>query len=153
VREKSVTDTGQAAGRSRARDYDVGAPTAWAGWVVFAAVMMMMVGGFHAIAGFVALFDDGYYVTRPSGLVLSVDYTSWGWIHLLMGVLVFLAGLALLAGQAWARALGVVLAALSAFANMAFIAAYPLWSIIIITLDVIVIYAIVVHGREVKSMV
>jgi hypothetical protein len=153
VRENSVTDTGQAAGRARTRDYDVGAPTAWAGWVVFAAVMMMMVGGFHAIAGFVALFDDGYYVARPSGLVLSVDYTSWGWIHLLLGVLVFLAGLALLAGQTWARVLGVALAALSAFANMAFIAAYPLWSIIIITLDVIVIYAIVVHGREVKSMV
>jgi hypothetical protein len=115
--------------------------------------MMMMIGGFHAIAGFVALFQDEYYVTASSGLVVSVDYTAWGWAHLLIGAVVFVAGLALMTGQMWARVVGIILAALSAFANMVFIAAYPLWSIIIITLDVIVIYALAVHGRETRALV
>lgn len=146
-----MTDTGQAAGRSRAR-YDDDVPTGWVGWVVFAGVMMMMVGGFHALAGFVALFDDGYYVTRPSGLVVNVDYTTWGWWHLIVGVIVFAAGCAVIVGQMWARVVGVVLAVVSTFTNAFFIAAYPLWSIIVITLDVLVIWALVVHGREAKSL-
>lgn len=147
-----MTDTGQAQGRTRSRGYDYQEPTGWVGWVVFAAVMMMMVGGFHALSGFVALFQDDYYVTTASNLVINVDYTAWGWTHLILGAIVFLAGLALLAGQTWARVVGVVLAVLSAFVNMVFIEAYPLWSIIIITVDVLVIYALTVHGREVKSL-
>src|SRR5690349_2979708 len=114
-------------------------PGVWAGWVVFAGVMMIMIGCFHALAGLVALFKDD-------------DYTAWGWIHLLVGVVVAIAGVALFAGQMWARVIGVLLAGLSALANMAFIAAYPVWSIIIITLDVIVIFALIVHGRDVRAM-
>jgi hypothetical protein len=148
-----MTDTGSVSSRAHARDYAADEPSGWVGWVVFAAVMMMMIGGFHAIAGFVALFKDEYYVTAASGLVVNIDYTGWGWAHLLLGALVFIAGLALMTGQMWARVLGVILAAASAFANMVFIPAYPLWSIIIITLDVVVIYSLVVHGREVRSLV
>src|SRR5690348_7146576 len=114
--------------------------------------MMIMIGCFHALAGLVALFKDEYYVTRPSGLVVNVDYTAWGWTHLILGIVVALAGCALFAGQMWARVVGVLLAGLSAIANMAFIAAYPVWSIIIITLDVVVIFALIVHGRDVKAM-
>lgn len=112
---------------------------------------MAMIGGFHAICGFVALFKDDYYSVRPSGLVIDVDYTAWGWTHLLLGLLLFAAGCGAIVGQTWARVVGVLLALLSAVANMLFIAAYPAWSIIIITLDVIVIYALVVHGRELKD--
>ena len=143
-----MADTGHRAGvRAGGRAYDAG-PSAWAVWVLFAGVIMIMVGAFHGITGLVALFQDEYYVVRPNGLVINMDYTAWGWTHLLLGLLVVAAGFGAIAGQIWARTVGVILAVLSATANMLFIAAYPVWSILIITLDVIVIYALIVHGRE-----
>jgi hypothetical protein len=124
----------------------------WVGWIIFAGLMMILLGAFQAIEGLVALFNQGYYLVRPSGLVISVDYTAWGWVHLIIGVLAMLAGVGLMKGNAVARVVGVVLAGLSAIVNLAFIAAYPLWSTIVIAIDIIVIYAIIVHGRELKSI-
>ena len=126
-------------------------PTAWAGFVVFAGIMMLMLGGFQMIEGFVAILKDEYYYVTRNGLLLSLDYTAWGWIHLLIGLIAVAAGLGVLTGQMWARILGITIAAISALANIAFLSAYPLWSTIIIATDVIVIYALAVHGREVKS--
>jgi hypothetical protein len=126
-------------------------PSAWTGWVIFAAFMMFLVGSFQVIQGLVALFDDGFYVVREGGLVVDVNYNVWGTAHLLLGVLLMLCGAGVLAGNIAARAVGVILAALSALANMAFISAYPVWSIIIITVDVLVIYALTVHGGELRS--
>jgi hypothetical protein len=123
----------------------------WAGWVVFAGIMMIMLGVFQLIEGVVALFDQGYYLVAPSGLVLSVDYNTWGWAHLTIGVLAVATGIGLIAGNMLARVVGVILAVLSAILNLVFIAAYPVWSTIVIAIDVIVIYAIVVHGRELKG--
>jgi hypothetical protein len=99
----------------------------------------------------VALVDDGYYLVRSDGLVVNVDFTTWGWVHVVIGAVAGLAGVGLLAGNMMARIVGVVIAVVSAVANLAFISAYPIWSTIMIALDVIVIYAIVVHGRELKS--
>jgi hypothetical protein len=148
-----VTDTGQRIGTSSSISRsDLDGPTGWTAWVVFAGVIMAMVGTFHAVSGLVALLRDEYYVVRPSGLIVTVDYTAWGWVHLLLGALVAVAGVAVMTGQVWARVVGVVLAMLSATANLLFIAAYPLWSMIIIALDVVVIYALIVHGREVKDV-
>jgi len=126
-------------------------PTAWTGWVVFAAFMMIMVGMFQAIEGLVALFDDGFYRVTESGLVLSVDYTVWGWTHMLLGALLIIAGVGVLAGNIVARVVAILLAGLSALVNLVFIAAYPFWSIMVITIDVLVVYAIVVHGRELRD--
>ena len=125
-------------------------PSAWAGWVVFGGVMLIMLGTFQIIEGLVALFDDGFYLVRPSGLVVSVDYNTWGWTHVIIGVVAALAGIGLLTGNLAARIVGVGIAFLSALVNLAFISAYPVWSVILITLDVIVIYAIIVHGGELK---
>ena len=125
--------------------------TGWAGWLVFAAFMMFLVGSFQAIQGLVAIFDDGYYVVRESGLVVEVDYTAWGFLHLILGVLLVLCGAGVLTGNVVARSVGVLLAGLSALANMAFIGAYPVWSIIVIVVDVLVIYALTVHGGELRS--
>jgi hypothetical protein len=127
-------------------------PTGWYGWVVFGAIMMGMAGAFHAIAGLVALFDDGYYLVRESGLVVSVDYTTWGWVHLGLGVLLVAASVSLISGRMWARVVGVAVASLSAVVNLAFLAAYPLWATLMITLAVLVIYAIVVHGKEGRAL-
>jgi hypothetical protein len=123
----------------------------WTGWVVFAGIMLIMLGAFQVIEGLVALFDEGYYLVATSGLVLHVDYNVWGWVHLIIGILAVATGLGLLAGNTAARVAGIILAVLSAIVNLAFIAAYPVWSTVVIAVDIIVIYAIVVHGRELKS--
>jgi len=126
-------------------------PTAWTGWVVFAAFMMLMLGFFQAIEGLVAIFDDGFYHVSPSGLVVNVNYNAWGWTHLLLGVLIFVSGIGVLAGNMAARVAAVILAGLSAVLNLVFIEAYPVWSVLIITVDVLVIYAITVHGGELRD--
>ncbi|SOC47703.1 hypothetical protein SAMN05660748_0971 [Blastococcus aggregatus] len=126
-------------------------PSGWTGWVVFGGAMLILSGAFQVVLGLVALLDDGLFVVRPSGLVLDVDYTTWGWAHLAIGVLAILLGLGLLAGNLAARIVGVALAGVSALANLAFIPAYPIWSTIVIAVDVLIIYAIVVHGDELRS--
>jgi hypothetical protein len=124
--------------------------TGWVGFVVFAGIMLMMLGSLHVIEGFVALVKDEYYLVGSSGLVLSMDFTAWGWTHLIIGILAVGAGVGVLAGQTWARVFGIAIAVLSALANVLFVSAYPIWSIIVIALDVLVIYALAVHGREVR---
>jgi hypothetical protein len=145
-----MTDTSHR--RSTASDTRYGDErTAWAGWVVFGGVMLIMMGAFQMTQGLVALFDDGFYAVASNGLVVDVDYNTWGWIHLVIGIVGVLVGIGLLAGNMAARVAGVVIACLSALVNLAFISAYPVWSVMVIAFDVIVIFAIVVHGRELKG--
>jgi vacuolar-type H+-ATPase subunit I/STV1 len=118
----------------------------WYGWIAFAAIMMLMLGVFHAVAGLVALFRDDYFLVTQSGLVIDASYTTWGWTHLILGILVAAAGAALVSGATWARVVAVVAAMLSAVVNLAFLSAYPLWSVIMIALDILVIYAVTAHG-------
>ncbi|HTZ45007.1 MAG TPA: hypothetical protein VMB79_14185 [Jatrophihabitans sp.] len=126
-------------------------PSGWTGWVIFAAVMMAIVGCFQIIEGLTALFRHSYYVVGHNDLLVRVNYTGWGWVHMALGVLLLAAGLSLLSGRMWARIVGVTVAGISAVVNLAFIAAYPVWSILVIAVDVIVIYAISVHGRELRT--
>lgn len=124
-------------------------PTGWVGWIYFAGMLMLIVGLFQTIAGFVALFKEDLYLVTANNL-LVFDYSQWGWVHILWGVILVLSSMSLMAGQGWGRFLGVFLAAISAVANFAFLPAYPVWSGIVIALDVLIIFAITVHGREVK---
>jgi hypothetical protein len=126
-------------------------PTAWVGFVLFGGIMLVMLGGIQIIEGLVALFKDEYFLVARSGLVLTVDYAAWGWTHLLIGVIAVLTGIGVMFGQMWARVVGIVIAVISAVANLAFIAAYPVWCTIVIALDVLVIYALAVHGRELRA--
>lgn len=118
----------------------------WYGWIAFAGAMMILLGTFHVIAGLVALFDEDYFLVGKSGLVVEMDYTGWGWAHLIIGLIVIFAGLGLFTGQTWARIVAVMLAMFSAVANLAFLSAYPIWSTIMIVVDILVIYAVLVHG-------
>lgn len=149
----SRTQSGTTTMPSRGSQYSgYDEPSGWTGWIVFAGVMMLMMGAFHAIQGLVALFQDTYYLVAAEGLVVQVDYTTWGWVHLVLGAVVVLAGVALLAGQMWARVIAVILAFGSALVNIAFLGAYPLWSLMMIAIDVLVIWAVTVHGKEMKPM-
>lgn len=127
-------------------------PTGWAAWVLFAGVLLIMMGAFQLTQGLVALFEDGFYAVGSNGLVVDLDYTTWGWIHIGIGLVGILVGIGLMAGNLAARMAGVAIAFLSVLVNVAFTSAYPLWAVIAIAMDVLVIYAIIVHGREVKGL-
>jgi hypothetical protein len=125
------------------------ATSGWAvGFILFAGIMMIMVGIWQALQGLVAIFENEFYVATRNYL-FEFDATAWGWIHLLIGLLVAFAGWGLLSGRTWARVVAITLAVLSAIANFLFIPYYPFWSLLIIAVDVFVIWAIAAHGREV----
>lgn len=119
----------------------------WTGWVVFASFMMIMIGFFQAIVGLTAIFKDAFYVAVPNALI-TVDVTTWGWVHLLLSILVIFAGYAVMDGKVWGRTIGVLLALGGAVVNLAYIPYYPIWSILLVVVNVVVIYALTVHGRE-----
>jgi hypothetical protein len=123
----------------------------WVGWIMFGSMMMMLLGSFHVVAGLVALFQEEYFLVGANGLMVNVDYSTWGWTHLIGGAVILATGIAVLFGQMWARVVGVGIAMLSALVNLAFIEAYPLWSMIMIAFDVVVIWALTVHGGEMKA--
>lgn len=123
----------------------------WVGWVAFAGVAMIILGLFHVVQGLVALLKDDYFVVSSNRVLLNLDYTAWGWAHLTIGAVILVAGFMVFAGQVWARAVGTVAALMSAVGSMAFIAAYPAWSLMVIALDVVVIMALTIHGSEIKA--
>lgn len=125
--------------------------TGWVGWVAFAGMMMVLLGMFHAFQGIIALVQEDYYLVGQNGLTIHVDYTAWGWAHIAVGALVAAAGVGLLAGQMWARVVAVVFAFGSALVNAAFLAAYPVWSAMMIAVDILVIWAVTVHGSEIRN--
>lgn len=113
-----------------------------AGWTSFAGVLFMVVGTFNFIDGIVAIANSHYL---SSNLVFG-DLRSWGWTMLILGVIVFLVGLAVLLGQAWASWVAIVLASLNAIGQLLFLPSYPFWSAFVIALDVLVIYGLAVYG-------
>jgi hypothetical protein len=122
----------------------------WVVWVQFASVMLILLGSFHAIEGLVGLFRDEVFATGRGGLVVDASYTTWGWAHIIWGVVAILVGASLLAGRMWARIAGVFVAFVSAIVNVGFLPAYPVWSVMMIGLDVLIIWAIMVHGGELR---
>lgn len=126
-------------------------PSGWAvGFTVFAGVMLVTIGILHALWGLVALFNDEFFVVGAN-YTFKFDATVWGWIHLLGGIIAILAGFSVFAGRVWARVVGVAIAVISLIANFASIPYYPVWSIVIIALDLAVIWALTVHGRDIVS--
>jgi hypothetical protein len=119
----------------------------WVGWIVFAAVMMILGGALNAMQGVVAIVNDEW-VVWGNRADLYLDLTAWGWAHLVIGVLLVVAGLGVLSGNVLARTIAVLLAGASLIANFLFIPAYPVWALTVIALDVFVILALTVHGRD-----
>ena len=123
--------------------------SSWVGWIAFAGVIMVLLGSFHIVQGLVAIFNDGYWSVPKSGLLIHVDYTAWGWAHILLGAVVMAAGVGVFAGQWWARAVGTIGALISAIVSLGFLAANPFMALIMIFLDVMVILALTVHGHDI----
>jgi hypothetical protein len=122
------------------------------GFILFAAIMMIMVGVFQALQGLIGIFENEFYVATRNYL-FQFDATTWGWIHLLVGLLVAFAGWGLLSGRTWARVVALTLAVLSAITNFLFIPYYPFWALLLITLDVFVIWAVAAHGGDLRDPV
>lgn len=115
------------------------------GWITFAAVMMIFGGMLAVFEGIAAIARDNVFVSTGA-YVYKFDLTSWGWIHLVIGVLVVLTGIALMSGAAWARFVGIFLAGMMMIANFMWIPYYPLWAIVLIAIDAFVIWALCTAG-------
>ena len=125
-------------------------PSGWTGWIVFAGFMMILMGVLQGIAGLTALLNDKWLLVTQNSLI-AFNFTTWGWIHILIGVLVFAAGFAVMNGAVWARVVGVIIAMLSIVANLAYANTYPIWAIAVVVINVLVIYALTVRGNEVRG--
>ena len=118
---------------------------AWVtGFAMFAGILMIIVGLWGLIVGISAILNDKVFVTTQ-GYVYEFDVTGWGWVHLILGVLVGGAGFGIIQGATWGRVVGIVVAGLSLIANFLFIPHYPVWSILIIALDVLIIWALITY--------
>ena len=118
---------------------------AWSEWIAFAGIVIIIVGGMEVLQSFVAILEDEYVVATRKGLAI-LDVTAWGWATLIWGALLIVAALGLLGGAGWARWLAVIGVAVNAIQQMAFLAnyphAYPLWNLLIVALNIVVLYAL-----------
>ncbi|MGY1808720.1 hypothetical protein ACI8AF_15235 [Blastococcus sp. SYSU D00669] len=128
-----------------------GQQSRWVTWLVFAGVMLAIVGFLQALAGLTALFDEDSFAVPSTGLVVGVSYDVWGWTHLVLGAVAMVTAFLLLRGNLFGRILGVVIAVCSALLNLAFLPTHPWWSVLVIAFDVLVVHAITVHGGELKG--
>lgn len=126
--------------------------TGWAGWAVFAGIVAIIAGALSALNGLQALLSpvDKWAISAEAGTFLF-DVEIWGWWHLILGLALVLVGIFVLRGATWARVIAIILVALNAISQLAFFSVQPWWALIVIALDIIVIYALTVHGRELKE--
>ena len=125
---------------------DVPRVSGWAiGGITFAGTLLIMIGVFQAITGLAAIFNDEFFVVTQN-YTFDLDTTAWGWVHLILGILLVVTGWGLFAAKTWAAVVAIFLAMLSAIANFFFIPYYPFWSILLIALDVWVIWALTRPG-------
>ena len=117
------------------------------GLTMFAGIMMWMLGGWWIISGIVAIANDDFYVVTQEW-IFQFSSTTWGWTHLILGVVVLLAGFFLFAGAVWARTVGVILAGISSLVAFAWLPYYPVYAILMVTFSVFTIWALTVHGRD-----
>jgi hypothetical protein len=124
--------------------------TGWTGWIIFAAVMMILAGSLNLLYGIIAAVNDDWVVfTNRANVYL--DISEWGWVHIILGAVVLISGLGLFSGNILARTIAVVVASISLVVNFFFIPVYPLWAITVIVIDLLVIWAVTAHGREMRE--
>jgi hypothetical protein len=128
----------------------------WSGWISFAGIVIIIVGGMDMLQGLVAIFKDEYVVATSKGVAI-LDVTAWGWTSLLWGALLIVAGIGLLGGAGWARWLAIIGVAVNALQQVAFMAnypqAYPLWDLMIVALNIVVLYALTARWQGYRESV
>ncbi|HEY6809707.1 MAG TPA: hypothetical protein VIZ70_01150 [Propionibacteriaceae bacterium] len=124
----------------------------WTGWIGFAGVLMVVIGILNFFQGLIAIIRDNYYVLTPQQIIVF-DLTAWGWIMLIWGIVVALAGAALVAGRSWARWFTIVVASLNFIVQLAFVGSsqYTLWALTVLALDVLVLYALIVRWEDARE--
>lgn len=124
----------------------------WAGWAVFAGIVMIIAGAFDALLGLAAIISptNTLFLSAGEGILLF-DLAGWGWWHLIIGLAIVLVGIFVLRGATFARVIAIILVSLNAISQLALLGVQPWWSMIVIALDILVIYALTVHGRELKQ--
>ena len=129
---------------------------AWSGWIFFAGLVIIIVGAMDVLQGFVAIVKDEYVVATSKGIAI-LDVTAWGWATLIWGALLILVALGLMGGAGWARWLAIIGVAVNAVQQVAFLAnypqAYPLWNILIVALNIVVLYALTARWQGFKDSV
>jgi hypothetical protein len=123
----------------------------WVGWVAFAATILFISGLFSIVQGLVAIIGPNTYFGTVEGELFLFDVAGWGWYTLLVGALVLLAGIALYSGATWARVVAVILVILQMVGQLLLVPAQPWWSFIIIAVDVLVLYALITHGGDLRT--
>jgi hypothetical protein len=119
-----------------------------AGWVRFAGLLMIMLGGFNILQGIVGLADENYFAVTPDGLLVVENYDTWGGFWLVVGALQIVVGLAVLGGKNWARFTAIGMLLFTAMGQMIFLAAFPIWTAVTIALVIAAMYALTVHGES-----
>jgi hypothetical protein len=121
----------------------------WTGWISFAGLMMVIIGGLDFFEGLIAVIRGQYYAVTPNQIVV-VDLTAWGWIMIIWGVLLVFAGFGLLSGATWARWFSIVVLSLNIIAQLGFVGSsqYPLWALTVLTLTIVVLYALIVRWND-----
>jgi hypothetical protein len=130
---------------------DIRPPSGWVGIAVFGGLMLLLAGMFQVTAGLVGISDPSHWRAVSADLVIRVDYAAWGWAHLALGVFAIVTSVGVMTGRRWGRVAGISLAGLSSLVNLMFLAAHPVWATMIIVFDVLVIYALAVHGDEIRT--
>jgi hypothetical protein len=124
-----------------------GARATPSGWIVFAAIMLLTAGTFDLVWGLAAVFNDQVVTVGGQGVIIA-DFTVWGWIHIITGAVMLLTCWGLFAMKGWARWTAVFIATLSAILQVGVLPAFPLWALLIITIDVIVIYQLTARWSD-----
>jgi hypothetical protein len=128
-------------------------PSGWAvGWTAFAGILMIVMGFWWIISGFVALWSSEFYVVAQRW-IFQFDVSTWGWIHLILGIVILASGCGVFLGAVWARTVGVILAVVAGLLAFAWLPYYPVWAILFIATSVVVIWALTVHGRDITEVV
>ncbi len=126
--------------------------TGWAGWAVFAGIVLIIAGAFDALLGLTAILAPAEkFIAAGDAYLLLFDVAGWGWWHLFIGLLLVLVGIFVLRGATWARVIAIILVAVNAISQLALLGVQPWWSLAVLALDIVVIYALTVHGKELKS--
>jgi hypothetical protein len=121
----------------------------WSGWISFAGLMMVIIGGLDFFEGLIAVIRDQYYVVTPAQIVVF-DLTTWGWIMIIWGIVLVFAGFGLLSGATWARWFGIVAGSLTFLVQLGFVGSsqYPLWALTVLALTAVVLYALIVRWND-----